>query len=452
MNNNYLSTIPQVADNLRVKGVQVPKYIDYNFQPLETSNPANKDYRDSWRMESIKKVYDGLKNIHQSKVDLLKESYFPKRNNNTAQMPFQTSQNLPSFNSSRTGRGNITQSSALSDSQYEKYRRDLLKERFNDYQRLKGVVALPPQEPQTNIISDNDRKQINRSFSSLTGKVNSGIADASAYNDLSEIINYFDQNIWKYTESVELLNFIRSLEDIQQALNALYENINSNELDERAQEEYLQYSVSMYNTIEELIDYIEKALSNVGRSEMERKALSSINEGQAKNPLTARSRKSIAQSQPLQPQQPSQLDQFLSAQLPSQLEYIPELTPMSSDFRLQQEPDAEFNSNVLSEVMPVKFDAPRFLKRISNTWNTFRKQKMEQVIKLAKLFGINDRNPDGTPKNKESIFLELRNIKASTGFGKSRGNKKRKGGFYYDPFASINNYVNCQMGLKGFCQ
>jgi hypothetical protein len=435
MNNNYLSTIPQVADNLRVKGVQIPKYIDYNFQPLETSNPANKDYRDGWRMEAINSVYNGLKNIQQSKLDLLKESYYPKRNNNTAQMPFQTSQNLPSFSSSMIGRGNITQSSALSDSQYEKYRRDLLKERFNDYQRLKGVVAPPPQASQTNIISDNDRKQINRSFSSLTGKVNTGIADASAYNDLSEIINYFEENIWKYTESVELLNFIRSLEDIQQALNVLYENINSNELDDRAQEEYLQYSVAMYNTIEKLISYIEKALSNVGRGEMERKALSNINEGENKNPLTARSRKSIQKPPPINP------DDF------ADFKSIENLTP-----QIQQEPEPQFNSDVLNQVAPVNFDVARFAKKISRTFNTFSKIRVPQVIELAKLFGVNYINPDGTIRAKKEIWNDLSSIRASTGFGKSRRNKKRKGGFYYDPFASFNNYVNCQMGLKGFCQ
>jgi hypothetical protein len=123
MNNNYLSTIPQIADNLRVKGVQIPRYNNYNFQPVDSSNPANKEYRDNWRDEAIKKVYDGLKNIYKGKIDLLQEPYFPKRNTNTAQMPFQTSQNLPSFSVGKIGRGNITQSSALSDSQYDKYRR-----------------------------------------------------------------------------------------------------------------------------------------------------------------------------------------------------------------------------------------------------------------------------------------------------------------------------------------
>ena len=424
MNNNYLSTIPQVADNLRVKGVQLPKYNNYNFQPLETSNPANKDYRDEWRMEAINSVYNGLKNIHQSKLDLLKESYYPKRNNNTAQMPFQTSQSLPSFTSSRTGRGNITQSSALSDSQYEKYRQNLLEDRFKNYQRLRGVIPLPPQAPQTNMISDNDRKQINRAFSSLTAKANSGIADASTFNDLSEIINYFEENIWKYTESVELLNFIRSLEDIQKALNALYENINSNELDDRAQEEYLQYSVSMYNTIEKLINYIEKALDNVGRSEMERKALSNINEGENKNPLIARSRKSKPPPEPINPD--------LFADFKPIENFMPQI---------QQEPEPQFNSDVLNEISPVKFDIARFVKQIKKTYNTFRKTNMSEVLKLAKLFGVNDRNPDGTPKGKEQIYNELSSIRATTGLGKSRRNKKRKGG-YYDPLAAFNYWVN----------
>jgi hypothetical protein len=435
MNNNYLSTIPQIADNLRVKGVQIPRYNNYNFQPVDSSNPANKEYRDNWRDEAIKKVYDGLKNIYKSKLDLLQEPYFPRRNTNTAQMPFQTSQNLPSFSVGKIGRGNITQSSALSDTQYDKYRRELLKNRFDDYQRLKGVVAPPAQVEPTNTISDNDRKQIKSAFSSLTAKVNSGIADASTFNDLSQIVNYFDENIWKYTESVELLNFIRSLESVQESLNALYENINSNELDDRAQEEYLQYSVSMYNTIESLIDYIEKALNNVGRSEMERKALSNINEGESKNPLKPVSRKSIAQPQAPQAP-PSQYDIFMQSQLPSQLQYEPELNPMQRFEQTQQEPEPQFNEG---ELMPVKFDIARFLKGISNTISTFRKKSAVQVRKLAELFGVNEMNPDGTRKNKDTIYLELKNIKDRFGSGRSR--RKRRGGDVRPRSNAVNLYL-----------
>lgn len=465
MKNNYLSTIPQFADKLRVKGVQKPQYNNYNYLPQENSNPSNEEYWYRWGNEAQQNMLDGLQNIKSSKRDLLKEAHYPRRNKTTAQVPFASSQSMEPFQrmthsinkqnfkfpsnveNKFSGSGNITQSLALPDKVFNENIRKLIRNRVRNLNEIAGMPVLPPQPVSPDVISDEDRRQLDLTLTSLSSKASNGVADAASFDDVNQIYNYFINNIWKYSDSSELLSYIRSLEQVQQSLNDLVITINDTVLSGRPQGQYLQYAASIYNTINELIDYIKKAMNNIGRTSQERKALASLVKGQNINGIRLTARQ---QQQPQAQPQPSQVDQFLSAQLPSQLEYIPELKPIEDYTQIQQEPDAEFNSDVLNQVMPVNFDVARFVKQIKRTYNTFKKINMPEVIKLAKLFGVNDRNPDGTPKGKEQIYNELSSIRARTGLGKPR-HKSRKGGFYYDPFASFDRWVNCQMGLKGFC-
>ena len=80
MKNNYLSTIPQFADKLRVRGIQKPQYIHYNYLPQENSNPSNEEYWYRWGNEAQQNMLDGLQNIKSSKRDLLKQLHYPIRN------------------------------------------------------------------------------------------------------------------------------------------------------------------------------------------------------------------------------------------------------------------------------------------------------------------------------------------------------------------------------------
>jgi hypothetical protein len=126
----------------------------------------------------------------------------------------------------------------------------------------------------------------------------------------------------------------------------------------------------------------------------------------------------------------------MQSQLPSQLQYKPELNPIQRFEQTQQEPEPQFNEG---ELMPVKFDVARFLKGISNTISTFRKKSAVQVRKLAELFGVNEMNPDGTRKSKDTIYLELKNIKDRFGSGRSR--RKRRGGDVRPRSNAVNLYL-----------
>jgi hypothetical protein len=285
MYNNYLSTIPQYADKLRTKGIQTPEPIKIYYEPIESSNPAQKDYRNRWRDESRQNVLNRLESIDRSKKFMITEQQFLPRGRNTAQMPFQTSQNMPSFSESRRG-GNVTSSSALTSNQYEDFRQKLLKNRLDDYEKQKTTTLQPlttapstlsplPRQPASNVLlTASERSGLDIILQSIEQKIGKGITDDTTYTDLLRVVQYFTLNIWKYEEPTELIAIIRRLESIATNVSADIKNKESDQLSDRNNNN-TKYGKLIEVTIDNLINYIEKNASFIGRSQTERKVLAS---------------------------------------------------------------------------------------------------------------------------------------------------------------------------------
>jgi hypothetical protein len=284
MYNNYLTTIPQYADTLRTLGYQKPQPSNLNFQPRESNNPAQKEYRNNWRDEAIQNVYNRLENNKRKNKQMISEQVFPKRTNtNTSQMPFQTSQNMPSFSKSNmSGGANVTSASRLSDQDYEKFRQILLKNRSSDYDRLAGLPPLsdllasreaqritqpaPRKEQVQPEISAIDRSNLDLLLQSVEQKVSKGITDDTTYNDVLKIGQYFAFNIYKYNEPTEIMTIINRLEDLEANVSTDIEN-------KEADRVGAKYAKLIEVTLNNLINYLKINSSYIGRSSTERKVL-----------------------------------------------------------------------------------------------------------------------------------------------------------------------------------
>jgi len=291
MNNNYLSTIPQFADNLRTKGYQKPNPVHFNHEPTESSNPAQKQYRNKWNEEAIQNVHNRLESIDKAKKLMITEREYPKRSKNTAQMPFQTSQNMPSFSeTNRSGGANVTSSSRLTDQDYETYRKKLLQNRLLDYERLAAGPQVPSlassilapsattrpalMRPVQVIaeLSDIDKSNLDLLIQSIEQKVSKGITDENTYLDILKLGQFFTFNIYKYNEITELITILRRLEELEVNVSTDIENKDGDRLSNRNTND-IKYAKLIEVTLNNLIDYVRINSGFIGRSTKERQVL-----------------------------------------------------------------------------------------------------------------------------------------------------------------------------------
>jgi hypothetical protein len=273
MLNNYLTTIPQVADKLRTLGHSKPEPFLYLKNQMETLNPANKDFRDNWRAEANKSIYDRINNIKLSQADLLLEKYYPKKSNNRSQAPFQTSKDESmNYQKGYSGGSNITSSSSLSDIDYENYRHELLNNRLAEYSQQSSTTpsALTPQAPS----QMNNYKQFNNSnnllLRTIEERVGSGIIDSGVFNDLLKVIQFYTSFIWQIDNVPEFVEIINRLKEIVANAEAIRINKNSRKLDPR-EERDVQYVDSFLSGLDRLLVYVNENAQFVGRSENERR-------------------------------------------------------------------------------------------------------------------------------------------------------------------------------------
>jgi len=346
MFNNYLTTIPQVADNLR-KGHSLsgygftpsewsnPKNITLknitpsdwsnmkniafkntaydrltknlsekikreNLMPsmskskstvLESSNPANIDYWNRWHSEAVQKVMDGLENQDYSKKLLLAEKYYPKRNKNSSAMVFQTSQNMPSFSESKSLSGgnfsDFTESSQMADNDFEAYKAGIFQRRIKEFEQNVSQISSQPSfgplmVPTQNL--DMESNTIDFILSSIEEKIGGGIVDSTTYNDLMKVYGYYTSNIWKFEDASVLINLIKRLEQISINCDQIIKNKEDTELSGRDAKD-IQFAELFLNTIQKLIDFINANISFIGRNQSERKILaSSVSRQMSKQP------------------------------------------------------------------------------------------------------------------------------------------------------------------------
>jgi hypothetical protein len=221
MANNYLLTIPQIADKFRTLGYSKPE--PRELRPIQTDslNPANKEYYDQWRKEGIETAYDGVSSHKNSQMNYLLEKHYPKKSNNRSQAPFQTSTSY-NCNNTFSGGSALTTTSKLSDDDFNKYRILLLNRRINDLNGESQPVATPnPPDQYANYnISKIDN---NLTLTSLEERILSKVVDLGTYQDLIKIIRFYNNFIFEIDDNQSILDLINRLENIEREVENLKE-------------------------------------------------------------------------------------------------------------------------------------------------------------------------------------------------------------------------------------
>lgn len=278
MFNNYITTIPQVADTLRTLGYSQPKPVRVGRLPVDDVNPANKDYRDQWRQEAIDNAYNSIRATKSSKAMMLLEPSYPKKSNNRSQAPFQSSYGSANdkvdwntaIYSGYSGAGNITSAAALSDADFEIYRKKLLDARLKDFSAQPDFVPTPaPPIPQQNMFMQN-KQMVDVLLNSVSDRINSGIADNSVYNDLLKVTQFYNANIWQVNNTQVLNNLLVDLDDIVEAAEGNIKTAEDKLLEPSVQRN-LNSGDSILTLLYRLIEYIKANIGFVSRSENERK-------------------------------------------------------------------------------------------------------------------------------------------------------------------------------------
>ena len=272
MFNNYLATIPQVADKLRTLGHQRANPMVIPHMSMTSTNPANTDYWNKWGQEGIQSVYNGIQN-KQSSINVYNNApYYPKRSKNSASQPFYTSQNQPSFSNTLVGGGNVTASSKLSNEDFETFRLNIMNNRLKDLKERENKTPfqdLPKQQP----YSFTDLLPIELLLNSIESKLSAGIADSKVYNDLSQVVEFFANNIWKIDDVNLINNKLIQLSNIQETALDLLNQKQSSELNNKEQKD-TQYIELFVKILTKLKNFISENVSFIGRSQAERKLLS----------------------------------------------------------------------------------------------------------------------------------------------------------------------------------
>jgi len=285
MFNNYITTIPQVADTLRTLGYSQPKPVRVGRLPVDNLNPANADYRDQWRKEAMQNAYDSISATKSSQAMMLLEPYYPRKSNNRSQAPFQSSQSGGNENvdwntkiysghnptqGRYSGGGNVTYSSVLSDVDFETYRKKLLDARLKDFSVQPEFAPTPaPPIPQQNTFMQN-KQMIDITLNSVADRINSGIADNSVYNDLLKVTQFYNNFIWQIN-SVPILNeLLIDIGDIIETAEGAYKTYQDKALDPKSLKN-LRSINPVIMLLDKFKDYVTANVSFVGRNENERK-------------------------------------------------------------------------------------------------------------------------------------------------------------------------------------
>ena len=269
MFNNYLATIPQVADKLRTLGHIQPNPMVIPRMPMSSTNPANKDYWNKWRDEGIQSVYNGIQNKQSSINAYNNTPYYPKRSKNSSSQPFQTSQNQPSFSNSFVGGGNVTASSKLSNEDFETYRLNLMNNRLKELKEREGKTA-PQDLPKQQLYTFSDDLPIELLLNSIEEKLSAGFADNKVYNDLTEVVNYYVNNIWKLNDVNVINNKLIQLSNIEQTALDVLDQRQSSQLNEKAQKD-TQFIELFLRVLLKLKSFITENVKYMDRSQAERK-------------------------------------------------------------------------------------------------------------------------------------------------------------------------------------
>jgi hypothetical protein len=262
MDYNALSTIPQIADELRVKGSIKNEPVVLTPHNSYAENPDNTDYYNSWRAQAIQGVYDSIQNRNHSHKMQLQSKPYLKRGTNIGPAPFQTSDpaKTQNFDSLMVGGGNITQSARYTNEEYEAVRMKILNSRASEFDAQQGQM---PSRPIRTVETEFSKQKFTDDLllRSLEERIQGGIIDNLTFSDMQKVISFYAENIYKFDDDDYLNSLIDRLNELIGGLQSFREE------DKIKTEKDRGFVNALFNSIGLLIEFVEANLPFVGSSE-----------------------------------------------------------------------------------------------------------------------------------------------------------------------------------------
>jgi hypothetical protein len=268
MNNNPITTLPYVADELRNKGsLYYPNSKAYSIDIISDSNPNQDAFRNNWQREAMQEALTRVNTTQISKLNLLKERHYPMKGTNKGQEAFFGARDLKEnkfMNDRFTGGADITYSSRESPEERNRNRKDILNRLSDSY----GTIQAN-QRGTAGAMANNAKKQFverelpiqGLNLTSIQERVISGLIDGNVFRDLFAVIGFFANSIAYINNLGFFNNLLAILRDMLQRTDFIYQERLRNE------ESYKDsnYADAFKTALQRLILFIEKNKEVYGR-------------------------------------------------------------------------------------------------------------------------------------------------------------------------------------------
>lgn len=272
---SFSMTIPTITDKYRTLGrrfINTPSD-NVSHSNLLTGRSDADNIHHYWHKQAIQNVYDGLQANKTSQHHYLSDRIKPVRGTNATNTPFGSS-NAPS-NVVAGGRGgaNITQSSSMSDKDYDDWRKFVINQRAEGYNAIRTAQPMPqPIPPKMQSIMTDPNKaienQLDLLLTSIEERVFSGIIDNNVYKDLNDYARGIEGIIYSFDDAQEITDIINRLENIADSAEVVASRRGT-----AMKQKEANFAESVIATINRLSDFLRANMTTVGRNESTRKLM-----------------------------------------------------------------------------------------------------------------------------------------------------------------------------------
>jgi len=280
MFNNPISTIPQVADMLRVKGAppkSLPVFYGKGLDE-EKVNPDNTDFWEKWMSDERSAVYNKVKNFNTAQKRLLLDKTQPTKSNNKGAEPFPVTSSFNNLfnNSPLSGKGfgtaNISQVAGLSDMKLNEWRNMLIENRMKEYGQI-GQASFRPVDNTPREQRQDEKLKDDLALVGVEERIFAEIADSSTYNALNNVISYYAQNIYKYDDTNYFVNLLARLNELRNEAVRLFQIYKEEEFTGYGElSSNIDYAEVILEALNRFIQFIQANMEFVGNTESERYA------------------------------------------------------------------------------------------------------------------------------------------------------------------------------------
>jgi hypothetical protein len=271
---SFSMTLPTIADKYRTLGRQ------YINTPLSVSHPnlllGRTDADNThhyWHKQSIKNVYDGLQANKTSNRHYLSDRFKPVRGTNATNTPFGSS-NAPQNVVAGRGGANITQSSSMSDKDYDDWRKFVVNQRAEGYTAIRSSQPPPQSVPpkMQSIMGDPNKaieNQLDLLLTSIEERIFGGIIDNNVFKDLMDFTRGIEGIIYSFDDAQEITDLINRFKSLFTAIEGIASRRGT--IGSTAKESNL--AESSLALINRLIKFLKENMTGIGRNESTRQLL-----------------------------------------------------------------------------------------------------------------------------------------------------------------------------------